>query len=151
MRAVVGLESAIEIAEPPFFARRRRLTASGRKGITWQNKVGKHLQRLWPGRVRSEQWFCFYDANGQGYAQPDHFVLFSDRVLLVECKLTQKELAEQQMELLYKPILEHIYHLPVACLQAFLNMRWREERMIETLAAAQMISGTYCWHGWGWR
>ena len=37
---------------------------------------------------------------------------------MIECKLKQKHEAFLQMELLYKPLLEYLYQMPVSCVQA---------------------------------
>lgn len=64
------------------------------------------------------------DENGIGYAQPDHYIVTEKYILLFECKLKQTNGAVSQMIDLYKPLLEHIYGLPVFCIQVFKFFTW---------------------------
>lgn len=78
--------------------------------------------------MKSEQWFCFRDARGIGYAQTDIFMVFDTHVLLVECKLSQNTFAFPQMGNLYVPLLQHIYTRPVIGVQACKNLHFIPEK-----------------------
>jgi len=55
-------------------------------------------------------------------AQPDHFILEPKRILLIECKLTQIELAWVQLDYLYRPLLEALFEKPVHSVLACKNL-----------------------------
>lgn len=99
-----------------------KLKGKRRSGIIYQTAVGRYLirqmnlQRI-RGELIQEQWLEFYDANGRGYAQPDHYIIMSGKIVLIECKLTATIKAYYQMTDLYRPLLRHIYDLPVTCVQ----------------------------------
>ena len=64
-----------------------------------------------------DHWFQFHDKEiGRGYAHPDGYIKFGDRILLMEMKLTGGPHGKEQMEHLYEPLLRFIYGLPVQCL-----------------------------------
>lgn len=109
----------------------RRLKGSNAQGIAFQNKLGAFLaQAIREGRIEgklySDLWLMFEDRNGSGYAQPDHFIIQPERLVLFECKLSQNSIAWQQMEQLYKPLLGHLFRKPVVGIQAFKRMRFEE-------------------------
>lgn len=70
------------------------------------------------------QWIRFKDSLGFGHAQPDHYVVMSDRVLLFEDKLSQTVEARAQCLGLYVPLLQFIYKRPVCAIQVFKNWRY---------------------------
>ena len=123
----------IPLSPPPHLtAPKVGLTRIQRKGLTFQNKVEKivlthcHKNPLL-SHFHCASWIRFCDANGEGWAQPDWFVVVAPSrtiapphvhghesqspsvILLGECKLTQTPVAWSQMEELYKPLLEKIY------------------------------------------
>jgi hypothetical protein len=53
---------------------------------------------------------------GQNHCQTDFYWVLSDKVVLVEVKLTGGPHGKMQAEGLYKPLLEKIYGRPVVCL-----------------------------------
>lgn len=85
------------------------------------------------GELHSGTWLYFSDENGPGYAQPDHYVVQDNRVLLIECKLSQTPRAWVQMRKLYKPLLEMYYNLPVLCIQACRNLREDDGNIISSM------------------
>jgi hypothetical protein len=89
------------------------------QGIRYEKTIGKMLRREFPEwDIHSSQWITFRDKAGLGFAQPDHYVVFSERILLIECKRTQTDrIAVPQMQELYRPLLHHIYKKPIQCVQ----------------------------------
>jgi len=109
----------------------RRLKGSAAAGIAFQNKVSQFLQgqidrKLLEGKLYSDLWLMFEDSKGNGFAQPDHFILQPEQIVLFECKLSQNSVAWTQMDLLYKPLLEHLFKRPVLGIQVFKRMRYEE-------------------------
>jgi hypothetical protein len=102
--------------------------------------------------VHSGQWIAFYDAAGIGYAQPDHYIVFPDHVLLIECKLSQKSMAFPQMGRLYAPLLREIYHRPVVGVLVCKKIRYIPDKYwitdIQTLFKFDKEE-MYTWHAWG--
>lgn len=76
-----------------------------------------------PAELISGQWFRFEDSRGPGYCQIDHYLICPGFIILIECKLTHTDYALDQMDKLYKIILEHIYQVPVVCVQVCKNLR----------------------------
>ena len=110
-----------------------KLTGTKAQGLAFQNKVGRFLageidaKRL-EGKLYSDLWLMFEDCNGNGFAQPDHFLLQPNLVVVFECKLSQNSRAWPQIELLYQPLLAHLFKRPVIGVQAFKRMRYEEPK-----------------------
>lgn len=127
-RRVRGLRWAQLQAKSPFPKTRLR-SSSMKKGLAFEKNVGRHLLRMvdrgeLAGSLRLGQWIVFSDDFGVSHAQPDIYLLTTKLVLLMECKLTQSDAAEDQMRLLYVPLLKHLYDMPVVCLQICKNLRY---------------------------
>jgi len=82
-------------------------------GLRFERAVGVAVRSLRIGTVLCGQWFEFFDANGHGYCQPDILIIRRDDVIVLECKLTEVEEAEAQLEDLYVHIVRRVYALPV--------------------------------------
>jgi hypothetical protein len=119
---------------PPGIRERKKLKGSRGRGKTYERKVDRHLRDLERSGTLAEhlggpveryfqQWLCFRDAAGPGFAQPDSFVVGSRAVLLVEAKLTYSLDGDHQLQYLYGPLLEELFGLPVLRVQAFKNLR----------------------------
>lgn len=113
----------------------KRLRGCRAKGITFERRVEKFLKKkLSQGDLRGQfhpgQWIEFEDSKGLGYAQPDFYIVNSGGVLLLECKLSQTDTAWDQLYGLYKPLLEHIYKVPVVSVQVCKNLRQADPRII---------------------
>lgn len=155
-RVVQELQSAWLTDECPSVAKgKQRLRGLKAKGKSFEKKVGRELKRLIsplepPPELRSEQWIAYQDRNGPGWGQPDHYLVFPDRVLLIECKLTQRAQAIMQMRELYVPLLLHIYARPVTLIQACRNLseawKWRCKSPLELLEVDS--DRAYLWHVW---
>jgi len=87
---------------------RVRYTGAKAKGVTFEKKVAKGLNF-----AEHNAWFVFEDMYGLGYCSPDIFWQEDGKIYLVECKLTDNKEAWQQIELLYTPILQFIYQMPI--------------------------------------
>lgn len=109
-------------------------------GVTYERKFGKRLQREidrgeLEGELHSGQWLHWSGSwleyrggentlrSGKAYAQPDHYIVQPEVILLFECKLTQTDEAEAQLVSLYTPLLEHLYKRPVLKTQVCKNIR----------------------------
>lgn len=110
------------------------------QGIGYEKKFGKFLAREisegdLDGELYSGQWLHWLGSwlqyehgthrlkSSMAYAQPDHYILQDKCVLLFECKLTQTEEAEAQLNFLYAPLLQHLYQKPVLKIQVCKNIR----------------------------
>lgn len=129
-RKIEGLKWAAIAPRNPFPGP-KKLSGSAAAGIAFQNKLGRYLARQidlrrLEGKLYSDLWIMFKDRNGEGFAQPDHFLLQPTRIVLIECKLTQNDAAWPQLYGLYKPLVEHLFKRPAICVQAFRRMRVEE-------------------------
>lgn len=101
--------------------------------------------------LKSGQWIEFHDANGPGYAQPDHFLALRSRIVLFECKLTETGRGYDQLEDLYSPLLEEIYLRPVVRILTCKNLarldfsRW-EVAGIREAVLTQETAKILTWH-----
>src|SRR3954470_9248395 len=107
VRRITGLLQ-VELSSSPWPKTSHK--GSKAKGLSFERKVGKELIRqmatgeLKSGKLHSGTWLKYLDRNGPGFAQPDHFILYSDLILLLECKLKQNTQAEDQLQILYRPL-----------------------------------------------
>lgn len=94
---------------------------AAQEGLRFERAVGKALRALAPGwdaELHSGLWLRFHSrTTGLDWAQPDHFLVLDDRVLLLECKRTQTPAAWHQLSAVYGPLLAHLYELPVVGVQ----------------------------------
>lgn len=96
-----------------------KLKGKALEGIRYGAKVHDELGELC-GNLYSEQWIRFRDDGQYFYCRPDSILETWDRVLVVESKLSLRQLKKGLAQLrLYKPILEHIYNRPVVGVLAF--------------------------------
>lgn len=121
-RIIQGLRSVEMIAPPPGLNFRRRPKGSKGKGVAYERKFHEFIKGKF-AKPNLGQWLRFFDASGEGFAQPDVFILRPLDVLLFECKLSQKASAWDQMRFLYVPLLEHLFQLPITCVQVCKNLR----------------------------
>lgn len=151
-RTVKGLKWAQLQERSPFPKTRPRASAL-KRGLAFERGVGRRLWRMVDagelrGDLRLGQWIMFADREGISYAQPDAYLITPTLALLMECKLTQSDSAEAQMQSLYLPLLQHLYELPIVCLQVCKNLRYVPEKLIESPAAllGKPRPGTFTWH-----
>lgn len=122
MRIVRGLTHVEPLAARPKFIPRAIVSGVKGRGLTYEKKVGRVLRTYWDN-VKSGVWFAFVDRNGPGVCQVDHFVVLPDQVLLVECKLSESDVAWLQIRDLYGPILADYFGLTVTGVQATRHVR----------------------------
>ena len=101
-RIIQGLQWAKGPMGKPRTIPASRATGVRRKGLLYEKALGKSIPEAKPGL-----WWEFEDKFGHGWCQTDLVLkLFQDLLLVLESKLTWTPEAHQQLELLYKPVLE---------------------------------------------
>lgn len=152
VRRIRGLKWAELRPESPWPYQRPRRSAV-KRGRAYERKTGRVLRRMikdgeLSGVLHLGQWFLFSDQNGTGWAQADAYLVMKDKILLMECKLTQNDTAVAQMISLYLPILRYIYDLPVLCLQVCRNLHYVPSKFVES--PQELIDnpgpGAYTWN-----
>ena len=82
------------------------------------------------------------------WAQPDHYIITDERILLMECKLTQTDSATPQLLSLYLPLLRFIYEKPIICLQVCQNLRYVPQKLVS--GPKELLKrpgpGVFVWH-----
>jgi hypothetical protein len=81
-------------------------------GLRFEKSVAAAVRALRLGETIHGQWFEYFDANGHGYCQTDVLLLRRDDAVVLECKLTEVEEAQTQLEDLYLPIVRRVYRRP---------------------------------------
>ncbi len=79
------------------------------KGIRYENIVGRALLERFPKHgISLGQWFEYCDVNGRGYCQVDVLIyrVADDSYVACEIKLTDTPSAQQQLQLLYLPVIQ---------------------------------------------
>ena len=67
-------------------------------------------------------WIRYVDAEGPGLCNPDIVLECDDRVLVLECKLTQTDVAENQIFQLYAPVIRLMWNKPILGVAVFRNL-----------------------------
>lgn len=109
----------------PKFAAKGKVEGVARKGLSYEKKVGKHLDRHFAKdhTILRHQWYNYFEAATRttkpemNYCQTDYVFVLMDRVIILECKLSQTDRAFEQLHFLYRPILEFIFKKPVIGVQ----------------------------------
>lgn len=131
IRKIKGLKWAELMENGPFKDSNRGKRACVKAGHRYEKVVLRELRRKSLGETCFQQWIMFADENGLGWARPDIYVLLSDVVLLIECKLTQSMDADVQLLTLYLPLLRSIYQQPILLLQVCKNLRVVPKKLVE--------------------
>lgn len=137
-REVEGLTWATTCGAPAH-AKRNKYNRVQKKGISYENKVGKYLEsmegagRLRPYTLVRNQWFHFRDLNGKGYAQIDFLLVSGNEVFILESKLTQTNFAVGQLRELYYPLVLYCYKRPVRLVQVCKTLVERPRRLLVSL------------------
>ena len=152
VRRIRGLKWAELRQESPFKKTRTR-KACFKRGNSYERVVGRELKRqVGDGRLSGElflgQWIAFSDQHGYSWAQPDAYILMKERILLLEAKLTQSDIAVSQLLSLYLPLLRYIYELPILCIQVCHNLRYIPRKLVENPqeVLANPGPGVFVWH-----
>lgn len=114
-RVIKGLKWVKELDNRPNCIPKSQVRGIKRVGLTYEGCAGKAIERVFGGvsSVKRGKWFSFEDFNGLGYCQPDIIVDFRDYTLVCECKLTETKKGRDQINVLYRPILEFLLEKPV--------------------------------------
>lgn len=100
------LLAARALAEKPACIPTSRPRAVAKKaGIGYERDVAAALARL---GCQHGRWFEYRDGGGIGYCQPDILLPWQGRVVVLECKYTWTPVARQQLDLLYRPVIEKV-------------------------------------------
>lgn len=116
----------------------KRLRGAKAEGRRFENNVVKML-KAWeqvgqlPANLQAGQWFEFEDKHGHGYCQPDILLYDREKIVILECKLTQTDVAFEQMEELYVPVLQRAFGLEVFTVQVCKNLRHANDTMLDCL------------------
>lgn len=113
-----NLKSAEFVSTGPFTSE-PKLKDKALEGIKYQAKVHRAAEAL-NGNIYDEQWIRFRDGGSIHHCRPDTIVDQWDRVVVIESKLSLRQLPKGLTQLrLYKPILERIFTKPVVTILAF--------------------------------
>ena len=113
-----NLRSAKFVDTGPFTTE-PKLKGKALEGIKYQARVHNRALDL-NGNITEEQWIQFRDGSSIYHCRPDTIVEQWDRVVVIESKLSLRQLPKGLAQLrLYKPLLEHIYSKPVVTVLAF--------------------------------
>jgi hypothetical protein len=119
-RQIVRLSFAWLLNErPSWIPKPKRQSGSKAQGLAYEKKVVREVKnRLCAGSWHYHQWIQYRDHDGKeaGWCEPELYTVLSDRVILLEVKLTGGIAGRMQLEGLYRPLLEFIYKKPVYCL-----------------------------------
>lgn len=78
------------------------------EGMRYERKLAEALPEAEHG-----QWFQFVDAGGPGNCQVDLILRLPKAVVVLEAKYTWTPVGHTQIALLYKPVVEKAWNLPV--------------------------------------
>jgi len=108
-RHLSGLTFAAPIPRPSYL---KLSTPKGSKaaGVRYEKSVVAALKSRFPLLLHG-QWFSFADAFGPGICQPDIILRGSQACVVLECKLTDRAEALEQIQL-YLPIVTKAFGLP---------------------------------------
>lgn len=145
---IVGLRNAKILKNSPWGKGSPKLKGARAKGKTYERTIFRLLKRALAPDVELyyNLWIGYTDSQGTSYCQPDIFLVLPGWILLLECKLTQTEEAERQLQGLYKPVLEWIFHKPVVTVQVCKNLRYKPKNEIQSLREANQVGILYTYH-----
>lgn len=138
-RKIIGLLSAAQLLERPKSIPKSRPRGAKADGLRYERALAKALA---PYGFIHGLWFEFVDANGHGYCSPDLVAVQSDRVLVVEAKLTDGEAARHQLQHLYRPVLEKVFRKPVHPVVALRHATYETGKLhdsIETVLSRSVL------------
>jgi hypothetical protein len=104
--------------------------------------------------LHSGWWLRFEDSNGPGWAQPDFFFLEPDgtRIVLIEAKLSETPAGWEQLDLLYRPLLQKLFPAAeILSVQACQNLaRGRDAERYPVVTELKEIQSGVVFHYLGW-
>jgi hypothetical protein len=98
----------------------RGTTAARRAGIAYEKRVLKFLEREFSSRLRRSPAIGFYDDAGKRLAIPDALLyLDSDRIAILEIKISHRSDSFFQLNNLYRPLIERLVRpgVKVSCVE----------------------------------
>ncbi len=105
-------EWAHECEAPSWASRSPRLRGTKALGLSYERRLARAL----PQGTLHGQWFI-YRADGKvGYCQPDFLLRGKSELAVLEAKLTDIEAAWEQLQQLYRPVLEKCYDRRAYCI-----------------------------------
>lgn len=93
-----------------------KLTPAQKRGLNYQAKVEKALEKIFPGLVILRPWFR-YKVDGTHKAkmcQPDLILISPAHVCIVEVKYSTVADAWHKLSAVYKPVVEKAYRMPTS-------------------------------------
>lgn len=146
-RHVEQLKFARYAKPPGFLGKRKRVRGKKAAGLRYEKKLGEELARRGIDFGKG-LWIEFEDANGKGFAQPDFVVYGSGKKWrILEAKLSQTNVAFEQLFSLYLPLLAHLHpdieFTPLQVCRNLRGIRAGDPRLVDDLEKAQ--SGCI-WH-----
>jgi len=122
------LQWAKALDERPSFIPSPRLTGVKRAGVLYEKRVAEYMKAIYgEENVLYGQWYNYKDRRGEGYCQSDIVILphkGKKEIIIMECKLKSRKIAQIQLRYLYRPIIQHLYpDSPIIMVQVckFLN------------------------------
>lgn len=101
VRIVKGLKWARRLDSKPPFIPNGRPRGAKAQGLRYERKVAKALPEAEHG-----VWFEFEDQEGVSWCQTDFLLRLASGLVILESKYTWTEEAHQQLDLLYRPVVE---------------------------------------------
>lgn len=117
-------------------------------GLRYERSLAKYLPSASHG-----QWIEFEDRNGAGFCQPDFLLNFRPRcMVMLECKLSWTFDAVEQLDNLYRPVVEKVFGVPAVGVVVTKNLTnfpgyWK---VCPTLGAAIEIAKQEQMSVWHW-
>ena len=131
MRKISGLQE-VRLAENPW-GKAPKARGSRAQGLRFERSVGVSLPR-----AKHHQWLRFVDNGGVGYCCPDYLMISRGTLWVVECKLTDWDEAEAQMQNLYVPVLRALWDGEISSVTVakHLSPHTRRDAVVTTWDAA---------------
>ena len=100
-RVIQGLRTASVLLERPSCIPKGRARGKKAAGLRYERELAKALPK-----ARHGQWFQFEDLRGPGWCQVDLLLEEGGVWLILEAKYTWTQVGHNQIQLLYKPVIE---------------------------------------------
>lgn len=107
-RKISGLKWA-QMCQRPECIPRGRPRGVKKQGVLYERKLAEELGSAW----LHGQWFEYEDLGGHGYCQVDFLRRAGDATVILEAKLSWLLEAHDQINQLYRPVVECVWGVPV--------------------------------------
>lgn len=106
-KAAGNVEWARFLSNPPSFVRRPKRTGSRGRGIKYEERAKKYLERVFGYEFVPGPWLVFTNETGTRYCQPDGLRIDVQRglITIIEIKYAHTDGAYYQLHALYHPVL----------------------------------------------